>query len=341
MASLPLLAPVSPPLPTLLSQALIAFTIELDNEWERRAPYWTTDFGGDPAGAWAVSLRQWSNFMQWVPSEGISLRELSRAARAEQTLDGMRRWRYIKVDGLILRPTRRGARAQEVWAPLVDEIEQRWRERFGAELIGGLRSALEPIVATRGTGLPDWITHFYGGYAVAPVAADDPAPGRRLPLSALFSVPLQLLALAYEREAAASLMYTANVLRPLGADVSGVAVSELPQRSGVASPALATALGILVKRGFVTVGSGRGRRARLTEKGAAELESYEPTCAAIEARAEVPPELRVLLQSLLTQDAPLWPRIDPPPESWRSRIPRPSMLPHHPMPRQGGHPDGV
>jgi hypothetical protein len=56
------------PLTVLLSQALIAFTIELDNEWEQRVPTATTNFGG--RGVWGTSLRQWSNFMQYVPEDG-------------------------------------------------------------------------------------------------------------------------------------------------------------------------------------------------------------------------------------------------------------------------------
>lgn len=337
----PVVTDARQPLPTLLSQALIAFTIELDNEWERRMPHRTTDFGGD-RGPWATSLRQWSNFMQWVPAEGISVRDLTRTARAEPHLDAMRRWGYVQLDGKIVRPRKAGLIAGGVWRTLSDEIEQRWRERFGAELIGALRATLEPIAAAREAELPDWITAGYGGYAAEPTAGEAPDPDRRRPLSVLFSIPLHVFALAFERMSAASLMYTANVLRPLGEDLgAGVPVAELPARSGVAAPALASAIGILVKGGFVEQGSGRGRRARLTDRGAAELAAYEPSCAAIERATEPAPRIRAGLERLLSTDAPLWPRLDPPPESWRSRLPRPQTLPHHPMPRQGGHPDGA
>ena len=37
------------PLPTLLSQVLVAFTIELDNEFERRLPHWITGSKSGPA----------------------------------------------------------------------------------------------------------------------------------------------------------------------------------------------------------------------------------------------------------------------------------------------------
>jgi hypothetical protein len=38
-----------PPLPTLLSQALVAHTIELDNEAEHRLPHRTTEQGSGDA----------------------------------------------------------------------------------------------------------------------------------------------------------------------------------------------------------------------------------------------------------------------------------------------------
>lgn len=56
------------PLPTLLSQALVAFTIEFDNEAERLIAHRTTTHGSAirPGGGslhapWLVSLVMWSN----------------------------------------------------------------------------------------------------------------------------------------------------------------------------------------------------------------------------------------------------------------------------------------
>lgn len=304
-------------------------------------PHRTTEFGGD-RGPWGTSLRQWSNFMQWVPDDGISVRDLTLAARAQPHLDGMRRWGYVEVEGRTVRPRRGGLIAQRVWRPLPDEIEARWRSRLGPGLVERLRAALEPVAAEREAGLPDWLTSFYGGYATEPIAGVAPDPDRPRPLSALLSIPLHAFALEFERESAASLMFTADVLRPLGAaGPDGIAVAELPRASGIAPPALDSAVGILAKRGFVQRGTGRGRAVRLTDLGAAELASYQPACAAIEARWGLAPAVRASLETLLAPDARLWPAIEPPPESWRSRVPRPALLPDHPMPRQGGHPDGV
>jgi hypothetical protein len=321
------------PLTVLLSQALIAFTIELDNEWEQRVPTATTDFGG--RGVWGTSLRQWSNFMQYVPGNGISVGELTRVARAKPQLNAMQRWGYVSVGAdRVVRPKRGGLRAQAAWRELPGEIEGRWVQRLGRPVVAGLRGLLEPVASTLRAGMPDWITDFHGGYAVEPVkpvVVEQP-----LPLSAVLSLPLQALTLAYERESTASLSYTVNVLRPLDAD--GVAVASLPESTGVAIESLRTAIGILQKRGFL---ERRGRTARLTDLGAAAREDLSAISATVERKAEWSERARSLLEGLVTDDAPLWPRIDPPPGSWRSKAPRAQALPWHPIPRQGGHPDGV
>jgi len=72
------------PLSALLSMALVAFTIEFDNEFEHQAPHRTTDFGSTPGfrGApWLVSMVMWSRFLRFVPDDGISVRELMRRLR--------------------------------------------------------------------------------------------------------------------------------------------------------------------------------------------------------------------------------------------------------------------
>ena len=53
---------MSLPLTALLSQALVAFTIEFENEFERRMPHRTSNYGGSRQGPWLVSLVMWSNW---------------------------------------------------------------------------------------------------------------------------------------------------------------------------------------------------------------------------------------------------------------------------------------
>jgi hypothetical protein len=324
------------PLSVLLAQALIAFTIELDNEWEARMPHRTTDHGG--SGVWGTSLLQWSNFMQYVAQDGISMRELTRLTRARPHLNGMSRWGYVTVgEDRIVRPTSRGIRAQEVWRGLPDEIEQRWVQRLGGDFVGGLRRALEPFVRQSRGRLPDWLTAHYGGYANGPVLKERVAVEAPLPLSAVLSIPLHALTLLYERESDASLCFTVNILRLLGSG-DGVAVASLPQRSGVALVSVRTAIGQLQRAGLV---ERSGSVVRRTSPGLVALLDMVPISREIEATMPWAGAVRPLLEDALSAGAPLWPSIDPPRGSWRLKVPRPEVLPWHPIPRQGGHPDGA
>ena len=118
------------PLPTLLSRLLIAFTIEFDNEAEHRLEYRTTVGAADGTGRgpWLVPQAMWANFMQFVGGDGVPLHEVDDLARITN-LAGLQRWGYITLgpdpaDGRpaprgdwIVRPTRAGRRAQEMWEP--------------------------------------------------------------------------------------------------------------------------------------------------------------------------------------------------------------------------------
>ena len=282
----------SVPLSALLSRALVAFTIELDNTWESRTPHRTTRFGGPRGAVYATSLVCWSNFMRAVPEQGVSIAELERTVRARLPLDGMRRWRYVTIapdpgdkrakvprrDWRIT-PTPAGRNTQAVWRGLPGEIEQRWMDRFGVDAVAGLRQDLEALVRTLGlTDLPQWLTGHYGGCAgqelewsrATPAAPPDEWP---LPFSALLSQVLQGFALEYEADSPAPLSYSANVLRLL--DEEGIKVSSLPERSGVATPPLRVALGA-PGQAKVHRGRCRARRGTLQARAAARARAGRP-----------------------------------------------------------------
>lgn len=364
------------PLSALLSRALVAFTIELDNTWESRVAHRTTRFGGPRGAVYGTSLAMWSNFMRAVPADGVSIAELEERVRARLPLDGMRRWRYVTIASdpdpdpdpgrarvprrdWRITPTAAGVEAQGVWRGLPDEIEQRWAGRFGAGAVAGLRADLEQLDGELGLAdLPQWLTGHYGGYAgqaleftrQAPAAAADEWP---LPLSALLCQVLEAFALEYEAGSDAPLSYSANVLRLL--DEDGVRVAELPRRSGVGVEALGVAVRILAKRRFIAVGSdpsgGRLKVARLLGRGQAAQGLYRERPAELEdgwrrrAGDATLQRLRAVLEGIVTappgERAPMWQGLVPPPESWRSRVAAPDVLPDFPMPRQSGHPDGA
>jgi hypothetical protein len=92
-------------LPALLSQALVAFTIECDNEFERQLPHRTSNYGstaGRGAGPWLVSMAMWWTCMRFVGEDGITVAELTRRARTGTNLPGMLRWKYISVEEEII-----------------------------------------------------------------------------------------------------------------------------------------------------------------------------------------------------------------------------------------------
>ena len=88
------------PLAALASQLLVAFIIELDNEFERQMPHRTTKHGSTPGTGprpWPVSMAMWAHCMRFVPEDGIPAGELARRAclsakSAQMVLKRMSTW---------------------------------------------------------------------------------------------------------------------------------------------------------------------------------------------------------------------------------------------------------
>jgi len=311
-------APVK--LSALLSQALVAFTIETDNEAEHRMAHRTSDYGVSARGPgpWLVSLAMYENCLRFL-DQPRTVAELQRLARTGTNLDGVRRWGYVTISGsgitasgrrkrpgqdAVLRATPAGQLAREAWAPLPALVEERWRERYGAKEIGQLRDALLAIAGQLDPGLPDCLPILgHGMYSrlLEPRGGprDEPSAGPRdepaarpatgldlLPLNALLSRPLLAFATEFERESDLSLAISANVLRVLSAD--GVRVRDLPLISGVSKEAIAMAMGVLATRRLVVTDQGpdggRWKVARLTPKGIAAQRAYHEHLAVCERR---------------------------------------------------------
>lgn len=337
------------PLSTLLSQVLVAFTIEFDNEFEHLMPHRTTKQGGH--GPWLVSLVMWANCMQFLGEEGVSGKELTRLARTATNLNGMERWGYIVVEpgpaGLI-RPTTKGRMAQEVWRPLFAAIEKRWQERFGKDEIGQLRESLWALISRIDIDLPDCLPILgYGLFSRGPAAKREGSVDSRLPLSALLSRVLLAFAVEFERESKLSLAISANVLRVLNEE--GVRVRDLPLLTGVSKESIAVAMGILTKQFFAVVepdpAGSRAKVARLTRKGREAQDAYRQLFGTIEERWEARfgkdaiRALRDPLERLVGE--PLFRGLEPYPDGWRASVRKPTTLPHYPMVlHRGGFPDG-
>jgi DNA-binding MarR family transcriptional regulator len=101
-----------------------------------------------------------------IDPEGTRLTDLAERARmtkqsvGEVTSDLEQRGYVERVpdpsDGRakIIRLTERGRAAQALGVGLIDEIEQEWAERFGAEHVAALREALEAITGERAGAVP-------------------------------------------------------------------------------------------------------------------------------------------------------------------------------------------
>jgi hypothetical protein len=361
------------PVSTLLSQVLVAYAIELDNEFERR-------FEAAGGGARVVSVVMWSNFLRFT-GDGIAVGELGDAAglperRMLSTLGGMERWRYVfvtsararqppkaKRDGWgsarglrtdwVVRRTPAGERAAAIWPELFDEIEGRWEERFGTDAIDELREVLRASAARIDVALPDFLPIVDGANGMAADVAQREGHGAAANashLAALLSQVLLAYTLDFERESELSLPLSANFVRVL--DGKGRSVRNLPLLAGVAKEATAMALTVLAKTRFVAVEgtSVATKRARLTPKGQELQRTHARRHADVAKRWETP-RLRSALERVL-EHADLSRGLEPHPGGWRATKPYAarteamlaeprSALPHQPMVlHRGGWPDG-
>jgi hypothetical protein len=365
------------PLSALLSQVLVAFTIEFDNEFERQMPHSTTRHGSTPGvthAPWLVSLAMWSNCMQFVGEKGVRVGELESLARTKTNLSGMERWGYIVVEpdpadsqpkpprsDWVIRTTPAGLQAQAIWRPLFGTIENRWDARYGKSEIEQLKESLCAVVRRIDFDLPDCLPIL--GYGLFSKGEDGELRalgsginqiGSSLPLPVLLSRVLLAFAIEFEREAAFSLAISANIVRAL--DEKGVWVRDIPLLTGVSKEAIAVVLDFLRKQGVALAGldpSGKTKLqiARLTPKGRAVQDEYHTLIGAIENRwqerfgAAAIRAIREPLERLFgeptAQRSPLFQCLEPYSDGWRASVPKPNTLPHYPMVlHRGGFPDG-
>ena len=162
----PNMARMAPPpsqssLSVLLSQALVALTIEMDNEAELRLSHSTTRHGVDDGegqrGPWLTSFAMYANVLRYIDDGGTAVGLVAERARTSRLqLAGLERWRYVTVEPpagktlrtppqaeCILRLTAGARRARTVWADVPAVVESRWRSRFGVDAVDALRFVLD------------------------------------------------------------------------------------------------------------------------------------------------------------------------------------------------------
>jgi DNA-binding MarR family transcriptional regulator len=329
-----------------LSAAFVAFTIEVDDAAEGRIAHRTTR-GGDGReggkGTWLVSLAMYRNCMQWLPATGLSTAELVATARTSTNFAGMKRWGYIEIDGDTVRPTRRGARAREVWDGVPDEIEARWTERFGT----ALRPALVPLVEQLDPGLPDTMPIIHQGWHTRreeePERLRGPVAVVDLGLDSLLARPLSTFALESEASGKLSLALHANLLAVL--DENPTPLRDLADATGIHRAQIDNAVGYLERARLADVipppGAKRGRSVALTPRGTNAKARGAAKLAKLEAAWDERHGARLArVREALASIAPTDP--EHPPGTWRAESKPLARLPRFPLvTHRGGFPDGA
>jgi DNA-binding MarR family transcriptional regulator len=320
----------------------------------------------------------WADFMQFLPPAGVPLREVADLVPLTN-LAGLERWGYVTVGpdpadrrpapprrDHVVRPTRWGRQAQQIWAPLTGVIEERWRERFGAATVERLAGALHAVISPPAGAWPPFLP-------VSGVQPAGPGPGQpalspehrvaSADLATLMARALMSFRAEFEPESAVPLPVSANVLRVLSA--GGVALREVPRRAGISKEAVSVSAGWLERRGYVVnepdPAGGRGRQVRLTPRGEQAQDDYHRLADRIgdgwRARSGdgVIDELTGALRALYAQadGQPLIAAgLVPYPDGWRAHPPYQRLtkamiadpagaLPHYPLvTHRGGYPDG-
>lgn len=298
------------PLSALLSQALVAYTIEFDNEAERRV----TALKGRP---WFLtSMPFWSNLVRLMPSEGaMTLAERERIATAARepivaNLGGLERWGYIllrpageagkvrarsekgygSAAGLkqtsVLSLSDAGREAQRVWRGLTGAIDKRWRARFGTESTDALARALHSVASGLDEEQPRSFPMLTYAMRIEPSPFEGPARSVRTDLGAGLAQVLVGFARAYEAQTELSLAMSANTLRVLRPE--DVSASALPSMTGLSKEAISMTLTFLQKRGLIVVepdrARGKGKLVRLTQAGKVAQDGYRRITVAVEKR---------------------------------------------------------
>lgn len=332
------------PLSSVISQVLVAYSVEFDNEFELQM-----DRRGFPGSR--LSLVIWARLIRFIPEDGITVDELraqsSRAiAQVKHELGCLERWGFIGLHDQLTaegasmsshRPavgrerrkgwgsgrairgdwtaclTGKGLTAWKVWPPLFAEIDGRWEARFGKQHIGRIRQLLEAL-GQQVKGDSKW----KGG----------------LPLPGLLSQALNAFAKEFDRRSIVPLWLCANAIRVLGK--APMSVADLPRLTG-SSPETC-GIGWQLKP-FVVVESdakrGRGKLARLSARGLEAQRDYHRVVREIEAEWAAQlgeaqfQQLHGLLNAMFAAPAGKQPPIAlglvPPPGVARAGAPAPSL----------------
>jgi DNA-binding MarR family transcriptional regulator len=303
------------PLSALLSQILVAYTVEIDSEFERRML-------DETRAAARLSLVIWLNLMQFLAGGPVSVRTLasralSSAEQVKAVLGCLERWgfivlqtgeregfgsgRGIRADWLV-GLTAGGETAIRIWPELIPEIDARWMRRFGDDGIK-LRTALEAIERQLDLELPEGLP---GALLQLPQFAPRQSPAvDGLPLAVLLSRALLAFALDFELESRTPIWLCANPIRVLSDEPMPEA--EIPRRTGCSAET--AGIGWQHKPYMIVErdpARGRGKFVRLSEAGIHAQHEYYRISRNIEEKwkeryGAATKEIRGLLTTMLNR----------------------------------------
>jgi DNA-binding MarR family transcriptional regulator len=298
------------PLSALLSQVLVAFTVECNNDSELRM-----SAAGYPGSG--LSLTVWYTLLRFLTNDGVRVEDLPGQASTpigpvKFLLGCLERWRFVTLQpdstderpvpqaphrltgrqlrqgwgsgrGIrnewLVRVTPKGRKAIEIWPGVLEEVETRWKDRFGQDVIEKLCRSLQ-IVAEQ-------IRNAKPGVPPARVLRLSFPANAKLPdqtsLPRLLAILLRAFAEEFQRDSTVPMELGANTLRVLSANP--IPEREIPRLTGC-SPET-SGIGWQIKRFLVIVPAPAGRRGkmvRLNARGLAAQASYRSLVQDIENR---------------------------------------------------------
>lgn len=310
------------PLSVLLSQLLVAFTVEFDDEFERQMAE-----AGDRGAR--LSLVVWANLLRFVSDGALAVHDLAAHAIATQDeirfrLGCLERWRFVVLEpsetgravptrfhrlsgrerragwgsgrGIgadwIVRLTSRGLMASRIWPPLFDVVEQRWEKRFGKDEVDNLRETLHNVADKLEIDLPEALPperlgpDKEGQYPRV-VSESDGATRFSNPraLPTLLSRLLLMFRLEFDSESPAPLSLCANTIRVLGE--KPIRLADISRLTG-SSPET-TDIGWRLKPYVVVtpdLAAKRGKVVCLSPRGLEAQQTYRQLAGEIERRWE-------------------------------------------------------
>jgi hypothetical protein len=329
------------PLSALLSQTLVAYTVELDCEFERRMLKMQ---GADAC----LSLVAWLNLLRFLVHGPILVRTLASDAltveeQVKQPLGCLERWGFIQLQpdkrvgfgsGRGIRAdwpvclTTRGQIAINIWPELIPEIEARWFKRFGNDAIR-LHRSLEAIEHQIDLELPQGLPSALlklPEFAPRTSAAKD-----GLPLPVLLSRVLLAFALEFEHESRTPISLCANAIRILSEEP--IPETEISKRTGCSNET--AGIGWQLKPYIIVEkdpARGRGKFVRLSETGIKVQYKYHQLTRRIEERwlerfGNAAEQVRESLTSLL-EGPQAREGLTPPPDTTRAGRQTPALGRH-------------